>query len=148
MMGIFDPTELSDIICAALIEDVQLSSYKGGFVDVSPAEIYTAILARLEDEDDMIGYVLTSNVILFDTEYTYDLASYIAAIVADDFSESCKTMALDFMYLDFMYEDFLMESMIDVMTTLIEDCIADNTTPITGDRKGSYIDLRSVVQVA
>lgn len=143
MMGIFDPTELSDIICAALIEDVQLSSYKGGFVDVSPAEIYTAILARLEDEDDMIGYVLTSNVILFDTEYTYDLASYIAAIVADDFSASSKTMALDF-----MYEDFLMESMIDVMTTLIEDCIADNTTPITGDRKGSYIDLRSVVQVA
>ena len=143
MMGIFDPTELSDIICAALIEDVQLSSYKGGFVDVSPAEIYTAILARLEDEDDRIGYVLTSNVILFDTEYTYDLASYIAAIVADDFSASFKTRALDF-----MLEDFLMESMIDVMTTLIEDCIADDTTPITGDRKGSYIDLRSVVQVA
>lgn len=137
MMGIFDPTELSDIICAALIEDVQLSSYKGGFVDVSPAEIYTAILARLEDEDDRIGYVLTSNVILFDTEYTLDLASYIATIVADDFSASF-----------FVHEDFLMESMIDVMTTLIEDCIADNTTPITGDRKGSYIDLRSVVQVA
>lgn len=143
MMGIFDPTELSDIICAELIEDVQLSSYTGGFVDVSPAEIYTAILACLEDEDDMIGYVLTSNVILFDTEYTYDLASYIATIVADDFSASSKTRALDF-----MYEDFLMESMIDVMTTLIEDCIADNTTPITGDRKGSYIDLRSVVQFA